>query len=125
MRKVLALLIFALVGSGFVMAQSALTVTKENVTIEYDAAKKVVRLTNGNADPYTVDYTIDGKGEKGIVLGKSTVWEQDAKAPPKAVDLQNVKKGGVVGKMGKQWKAGDKPAAPAAAPAKGAAPKKQ
>ena len=124
MRKVLALLSFALVGSGFVMAQAP--VTKENVTIEYDAAKKLVRLTNANPDPYTIDYVIDGKGKK-VVLGKNAVWEQAAKAAPKGVDLVTVSKGGVVGAVDKEWKAAKAvappPAAKAAAPAdKAAAP---
>jgi hypothetical protein len=116
MRKVLMLLSFALVGSGFVMAQAGLNVTKENVTIEYDAAKKLVRLTNANADPYTVEYVIDGKG-KSVVLGKNAVWEQAAKAAPKGVDLVKVSKGGVVGAVDKEWKAAKAVAAPPAAKA--------
>ncbi|MDR2490314.1 MAG: hypothetical protein LBD20_02815 [Spirochaetaceae bacterium] len=125
MRKVLMLLSFALVGSGFVMAQAGLTVTKENVTIEYDAAKKVVRLTNANADVYSVDYMIDGKGEK-VVLNKNAVLEQAMKAPPKGVELTTVAKGGTLGKIDPKWKAvkavAPPPAAKAAAPADKAAP---
>jgi hypothetical protein len=110
MRKIIGVLVLSLMVCGFLAAQSA---TKENCTIEYDKAKKVVRLTNNNNDPFTIQYSIDGKG-KSVVVDKKAVWEQDAsKAAPKAVDIVKATKGGKVGDVDKDWKAAA-PAAPAA-----------
>jgi P pilus assembly chaperone PapD len=126
MRKILSVLVLLAAVSGFLMAQNVAPVTKENCTIEYDSAKKVVRLTNKNADPYTIQYTIDGKG-KSVVVDKQAVWEQDAsKAAPKAVDIVKVTKAAKAGPVDKDWKvvpaaaaAGTATPAPAPAPAAG------
>jgi hypothetical protein len=121
MRKIFGVLVLALMVSGFLMAQS---VTKENCTIEYDSAKKIIRLSNNNEDPYTIQYTIDGKG-KSVVVDKKAVWEQDAsKAAPKTVDIVKVQKGGRVGPVDKDWKAAavGAPAPAAATPAPAARP---
>ncbi|MDR2501019.1 MAG: hypothetical protein LBD37_08085 [Treponema sp.] len=127
MKKILGFLSLFLVLAGFVTAQ---TVTKEKCTIEYDSAKKVVRLTNGNDDVFTVQYTIDGKG-KSVNMDKKAVWELDAsKAAPKAVDIVKANKSTTpptdLAKE-KEWKAvaaaAAKPAAaPAASPAAAPAP---
>jgi hypothetical protein len=102
------------------MAQS---ITKENCTIEYDSAKKVVRLTNNNDGPFSIQYAIDGKG-KTVVVDKKGVWEMDvSKAAPKTVDILKAAKAAKAGDVDKDWKAvaaaAPAPAAkPAAAPAK-------
>jgi hypothetical protein len=120
MRKLIGIVVLSLIVSGFVMAQTP--VTKENCSIEYDSAKKVVRLANNNADPYTIQYAIDGK-TKSVVLDKNAVWEYDAsKAAPKAIDIVKASKGGKVSAVDKDWKAitaaGTAPAKDAKAPAK-------
>jgi hypothetical protein len=104
-KKFFVLLSFVLAGSGFVTAQAdSFGVTKENVYIQYDAAAGVIRLTNRNAEPRSLEFSIDGKNESAV-LGKMAAWEQAVEAPPQNVDIVSVLSGGKPGKPPKGWKA--------------------
>ncbi|MDR0524674.1 MAG: hypothetical protein LBG90_02235 [Spirochaetaceae bacterium] len=128
MKKILSVLALSLVVSGFIMAQNAAPVTKENCTIEYDSAKKAVRLTNKNDGPYTIQYEIDGSG-KSVTMDKGAVWEMDfskSKDQPKAVNIVKAAKAVKAGPVDIAWKAVPAPAGaaqpatkPAPAPATG------
>ncbi|MDR0569044.1 MAG: hypothetical protein LBG87_07565 [Spirochaetaceae bacterium] len=129
MKKILSVLALTLAVSGFLAAQTIAPVTIGNCTIEYDSAKKLVRLTNKNAEPFTVQYTIDGKG-KTVIMDKNAVWEMDvSKAQPKTLDILKAQKAPKAGDVDKDWKlaaaGGSAPAAtatPAAKPAPAPAP---
>lgn len=87
MKKVIVLVLLALLACGFVMAQ---TVTKDNVVLVYDPVGKVLRLQNLNTDPTQVQAT-NGKTAISGVMKPLETWEVALDAAPAENALQIVK----------------------------------
>ncbi|GHU75219.1 hypothetical protein FACS189461_1040 [Spirochaetia bacterium] len=123
MKKALLIAFLAAASVSGIAAQwggrgtAVLADTKQNCTLEYDSAKRIMRISNKNKETYTIEYVSDtGVGSQTVVLEGQSVWEKPMgrQAPPLPV-IRKVTKGGTFTGTG-SWtlvSAAPSPAAPA------------